>query len=229
MQKGILLSTRPKWVEKIAHKIGEINGKAIYEKPIEVRKSRPKLETPFKVYIYCTQGKDLLREVDNWHTGTKTHTTNYRIINLDYCTNKIANGKVIGEFVCDRIDEFHAYELEPSKSFYDIEKARLDLFLKESCLSYNEVCNYRKNLPYFKPLYGWHISDLKIYDKPKELSEFRTPEWFRDCEKSCDAMERMRCPTKDSHKVDKMCGWCRGGDKPITRPPQSWCYVEAQE
>ena len=139
--KAVLISIQPKWCEKIA------NG----EKTIEVRKSRPKLETPFKVYIYCTYGN----------------------AKENYCVGK--RGKVIGEFVCDGIDEFHSYELEPSKSFYDIEKARLDLFLKESCLSYNEVCNYRKNLPYFKPLYGWHISNLKIYDKPKELGEFFTP------------------------------------------------------
>lgn len=23
-----------------------------------------------------------------------------------------------------------------------------------------------------QPIFGWHISDLKIYDEPKELSEF---------------------------------------------------------
>lgn len=143
--KAVLMSIHPKWCEKIA------SG----EKTIEVRKTRPKLETPFKVYIYCTIGN-----------GVKG----------DYLVpSGIQCGKVIGEFVCDRIDKFHTYELVPSKRFYDIEKARLDLFLKESCLSYKEVCNYRKNLPYYKPLYGWNISDLKIYDKPKDLSEFFTP------------------------------------------------------
>ena len=42
--KAILLSIRPEWCDLI------IRG----QKTIEVRKTRPKLETPFKVYIYCT-------------------------------------------------------------------------------------------------------------------------------------------------------------------------------
>ncbi len=58
MSKAALISIRPKWVEKIA------NG----EKTIEVRKTRPKLETPFKCYIYCTQDKHLAF-MQNW-TGT---------------------------------------------------------------------------------------------------------------------------------------------------------------
>jgi len=39
------------------------------------------------------------------------------------------------------------------------EEAQLDNF---------QLLRYGKG----KPLFGWHISDLKIYDKPKELSEF---------------------------------------------------------
>ena len=49
--KSVLISIQPKWCELIA------SGK----KTVEVRKTKPKLETPFKCYIYCTQGelKDL--------------------------------------------------------------------------------------------------------------------------------------------------------------------------
>ena len=46
MAKAVLISIRPDWVEKI------LSG----EKTLEVRKTRPKLEAPFKVYIYCTAG-----------------------------------------------------------------------------------------------------------------------------------------------------------------------------
>ena len=46
--KSVLISIQPKWVEKICRG----------EKTIEVRKSRPKLETPFKVYIYQTKSKE---------------------------------------------------------------------------------------------------------------------------------------------------------------------------
>ena len=48
--KAVLISIRPKWVEKITRG----------EKTLEVRKTRPKLETPFKCYIYCTEAKKRL-------------------------------------------------------------------------------------------------------------------------------------------------------------------------
>ena len=43
--KAVLLSIRPKWCCKIA------NG----EKTAEVRRSRPKIDTPFTCYIYCSK------------------------------------------------------------------------------------------------------------------------------------------------------------------------------
>ena len=53
--KSVLISIQPKWCELIA------NGK----KTVEVRKTRPKLETPFKCYIYCTQGGYHWKYADN--------------------------------------------------------------------------------------------------------------------------------------------------------------------
>ena len=70
--REVLISVRPKYCELIA------NG----EKTIEVRKTRPRITTPFKCYIYCT--KDFYRKGDGYFQGK-------------YC------GKVIGEFVCDKI------------------------------------------------------------------------------------------------------------------------------
>lgn len=61
--------------------------------------------------------------------------------------------------------------------------------------------------------YGWHISNLKIYDTPRELSEFRRAcknDWY--CE-SC-AMYREH---------EEICG---NASLRLRRPPQSWCYVE---
>ena len=186
-EKAVLISIQPKWCELIS------NGK----KTIEVRKTKPKLETPFKVYIYCTE-----KDYDKFFCVDKFM---HRVF-----LNGKGKRKVIGEFVCDRIDEFHDWELSPSKRFYEEEKARLDLFLKESCLTYEEVCEYRKNLPSIKPLYGWHISDLKIYDKPKALSEFEKPCNFKwECS-FCERYDRRE------HKCYKA----------ITRPPQSYMFVE---
>ena len=64
--KAVLISLRPKWCEKIA------SG----EKKIEVRKTRPKLQTPFKCYIYCTAeraGYDALWVLDAPTTVSYTH------------------------------------------------------------------------------------------------------------------------------------------------------------
>lgn len=45
--KAVLISIKPQWCDLIA----------TLKKTIEVRKTKPKLDTPFKVYIYCTQDK----------------------------------------------------------------------------------------------------------------------------------------------------------------------------
>lgn len=191
LDKSVLISIKPKWCELIA------SG----EKTIEVRKTRPKIETPFKCYIYCTIGNGIKGD--------------YLIPSNLQC------GKVIGEFVCDCITEINPNcDIDGCVNQYV--HGYPAILGENDCLSFNDMKAYLGT----KKGYDWHISDLKIYDKPKELSEFITPEWYRDCEKACPSVERMRCPTKDSHKVDKMCGWCRGGNKPLERPPQSWYYVE---
>lgn len=185
--KSILISIQPKWCELIA------SGK----KTIEVRKTAPKLQTPFKCYIYCTQGNGSLNDT---------------LMSSDRC--HVLNGKVIGEFVCDRIDEFHEWQLSPRGKFHEEEEKDLAMFLKESCLSHLEVCAYRKNLPYYKPLYGIHITELVIYDKPKALSEFRAP---------CKLFNKRLCVPRT------LCGEQKGicdGTKQITTAPQSWGYVE---
>lgn len=170
--KSVLISIRPQWCEKIA------SGK----KTVEVRKSMPKLERPFKCYIYMSQGdlKDL-GSYSEWIYKNRM--------------------KVIGEFICNEVEEFHEWELSPQGKFADFERERLAKFLTDACLSEEEVVRYRENLPYYKPLYGWHISALKIYDKPKKLSEFIS--------------------SKPKNKF-------RAHGDNLTRPPQSWIYVEEQ-
>ena len=191
--KSVLISIQPKWVEKIA------NG----EKTIELRKSRPKLETPFKCYIYATKSRDRIVLKDD------------RVFEI----SKALTGKVIGEFVCNEIEEFHEWELSPQGKFAEFEEERLKKILSAACLSIAEVVRYSENLPYYKPLYCWHISDLKIYDKPKELSEFYTIDGSGgDCCCGCvyheTPLEEMPCRT------------CTGERRYLYRPPQSWCYVE---
>lgn len=192
--KAVLISIQPQWCELIA------SG----EKTIEVRKTRPKIEAPFKCYIYCTALKDKKRYTDEF----------------DVCAGKwIGNSRVIGEFVCDMIEEFHEWQLSPSGKLQEYEQRDLDRFLKESCISFEDVCEYRRNMPYYKPLYGWHISDLKIYDKPKELGEFRKPcNHINDC---CTCKE-----AEFQYDGDELRGLVCRREIPLIRPPQSWCYIE---
>ena len=188
--KSVLISIQPKWCEKIA------NG----EKTIEVRKSRPKLETPFKCYIYCTIGN-----------GVKG----------DYLVpSGIQCGKVIGEFFCDRIDEY-VLTLDNGDNYST--KDFMYSPLKDACLTQEEIVNYGNG----KMLYGWHIADLKIYDKPKELSEFyifdsdkRRPSV--DCEYKKRGFSHDWCLQTDN----RFCNELLCDKKRIKRPPQSWCYVE---
>lgn len=189
--KSVLISTRPKWVEKICHKIGEDEtGKAIYEKRIEVRKSAPK-EVPFKAYIYETQGQ-YIKFIHGAHTK------------YGY-----GCGKVIGEFVCDKVEKLEEH-IEQGGLYYILS----DTFNEQAQLDNWELHDYGKG----KTLYGWHISDLKIYDKPRELSEFRKPcDWNYDC---CTCKRAKYELTKAEAKVFYRC------DSELTRPPQSWMYIE---
>ena len=168
MSKAVMLSIRPKWCEKIA------SG----EKTIEVRKTRPKLDTPFKVYIYCTSGRPDLNIPISPERLMQDYLDTGSMKSLN-CP--LGNGKVIGEFTCDRI-----YGLAPlNHAPDDVEQ--------QACMTREEIVRYLKGVGY-----GWHISDLRIYDAPRELSEFTG---LRDT---------------------------RFGAAPydIKRPPQSWCYVE---
>lgn len=138
MSKAVLISIRPMWSQKI------MSG----QKTVEVRKTRPKMNPPFKCYIY-----------------------------------KCGNGKVIGEFLCDEIIEDRTY-------------GHKEEFYRAACMSAYDAAAYAMQ----SPMYGWHISDLRVYDHPRDLWEFT-------------GLRQTRF------------GW---EPVPITRPPQSWRYVEEE-
>jgi predicted transcriptional regulator len=172
---AVLISIQPKWCKLIA------SGK----KTLEVRKTRPKLETTFKVYIYCTTGT--LKRITFGEYGDRQI--------------ELVPQSIIGEFVCDEIRD-----------------AR-ECFIGPSCLTTEEWLKYTDG--YKKPVWGWHISDLRIYEKPKKLGEFHFPP-ARYCEKGlCGG-----CPFDESPDVNGEymygCDW----ERPLQTPPQSWCYVE---
>lgn len=182
MSKAVLISIRPQWCDKIA------SG----EKTIEIRKTRPKLKTPFKCYIYCTRDKHLAFMQNQ--TGT----------NLIACMDVetaipvggfVGNGKVIGEFVC--------------RGFIPFCKAR-PCFVMEApeeiermaCLTRKEIWKYA---PEGNPI-GWRISDLLIYDTPHELGEFERP---YECDE-CNAKWASECNACHEEKKIKRApqSWC---------------------
>ena len=206
--KSVLMSIKPEWCKLIA------DGK----KTIEVRKSRPKLETPFKVYIYCTNGGGNLVLGDRFDGyGFTTEYTITRGISREKAEKiwGVLNGKVIGEFVCDHIKRVVTYT--PGGIEMIDRVATL-----EACLTIAEISKYAHG----KDVFAWYITDLVIYDKPKELSEFLKE---GDCE---GGIKCKTCPYSEKGNEaagledDCIAPFDTTTRIPITRPPQSWCYIE---
>lgn len=189
--KSVLISIQPKWCELIA------SGK----KTVEARKTRPKIDTLFKCYIYCTLSgsneffkEDCRGDIAEWNKSKMA----------------LKKGKVIGEFICDEI--INAIDIGGND------------FYAKSCMSLEEWLKYTDN--HKGKMWCWHITDLVIYEKPKELGEFKTfcKEYFdgnrcEDCEYFIDG--------RGFEYDESDCG-C-DGLKPLKRPPQSWCYVYETE
>lgn len=199
--KSVLLSIQPQWCELIA------SGK----KMIEVRKTCPKIETPFKCYIYCSKGKTFLYK--NPNNGELFLDSNGGYRGGDY-EDRFLTGKVIGSFVCDRVRLCIPFGLKGHLLSQEV--------YREMCLTKEQLDKYGG----LKTLYGWHVTNLKIYDKPKELGEFYTicNKYGDDSCGDCPYLAVEQCSFPCDDCVDT---WCSVDNiKPITRPPQSWCYVE---
>lgn len=199
--KSVMISIKPKYCELIA------SG----SKTIEVRKTKPKLKTPFKCYIYCTKERMPIKENGNilmyeddlaltnrYGQGKRVENPNGAILNGEV----FLNSKVIGEFVCDNIFPMSITYSDPNNRIAARE-------FPYTCLTDKQIIDYLGN---GKRGYGWHISDLIIYDKPKELSEFKKI--------------NRECWYADLGLAKRDCSKCKDENCLISRPPQSWCYVE---
>lgn len=191
--KAVLLSIRPNWCEKI------FNG----EKTIEVRRTRPKLEPPFTVYVYQTKIKF---KVKNWQENFQS------IVFTPNGGVEEGNGKVIGSFVCDRVFELEISGDDCGNYWHEWDD---EGDIQDMCLSYEELETYLgKSVGY-----GWHISDLKIYDKPRDITEFAI---YGRCAQECS--EYDICMKYDSEETRVEC--LDFAKAPLKRASQSWCYVE---
>ena len=183
--KSVLISIKPKWCELIA------SGK----KTTEARKTRPKCDTPFKCYIYCTKNaKELIK-------GDMTTT-------IDFVAKN--NGKVIGEFVCRNMTCIQAdIDSQGEKHLYNTAFIENRMCLTDEKL-FNYIYDGKRNTGW-----AWGISDLVIYDEPKELADFKKIN--RECWYADLGFSKRDCPE------------CKNAECFMQRPPQSWCYCEEEE
>ena len=203
--REIMISIQPQWVEKILNK----------EKTIEIRKTMPKCELPCKVYIYMTKKRHFFianrKGEEIWYSdGLRYDKT--EIVKFPKCDIQYWHllGKVVAEFTLNKVTKHEKNFIDCEDNICynfkgcDVKKAGFET----DCLSLIDFDNFVEDYGNGKTLYGWHIDNLKIYDKPKELSEFKhykKYDWW-------DYGHHKNKPTYELESLD--------------RPPQSWCYCE---
>lgn len=202
--RAIMKSVSPRICEKVA------NGDCT----ILVSKTAPKFDLPFKGYICCTSAKPYLYKEANPPFELFLDSELYKGEGYD---DRLFSGKVVGEFVCDEIiewqyDKGHQYYVE-----YPDDCTSYFPYLKCHSEATGLKCSEIEKLGKGKPLYGLHISDLKIYDKPKELSEFERPCTYKGICYSCERFRPNGIPLPAPY------GFC---ETKITHVPSNWCYVE---
>lgn len=169
----------------------------------EFRTRPPKIETPYKGYIYCTGGRLLYENFPHGNLSREIKLADYRYAKQSHALN----GKVIGEFICDRTVEVvrHGFVNPFAINSQVLEKGHLS---NSEFLSYTD--HYRKDL------YALHISQLVIYDKPKDITAFKRPHNRANCGvRDCGFYGSGRCAIGGN--CDKLT---------IRKAPQSWCFAE---
>ena len=220
MSKAVLISIQPDWCKKI------LSG----EKTVEVRKTRPKLETPFTAYIYCTKAPQHLITI--FKDGEETvdgeiHHGKPVFLKCDkYLPDSVRDKTqmVIGEFTCDDIDR-----ITPLTSSIP---GNLEERILGSCLTAQQVEAYAgwkgwMRLADCRDAYCWHISDLKIYDQPKPLSSFSRYD-FRGMN-GTDVCGNEACEHYQPSGSYMLPPTCAINGCYLSKPPQSWCYIATAE
>lgn len=226
--KSILISIKPEWVAKI------LNG----EKTIEIRKTAPKCELPIDVYIYCTHGyklNDLRKENIGIEFGISKSKSN----NVIWLIPPIINGKVVAKFTLREVEEikFHiltktnTYGIQRTEATFTAKTLSYRELTKLSCLAGDYLMEYLNDTDG----YAWHISDLQIFDKPRELSDFKQSKlpWPDKVKRGIPWEEKYYYALGKFHTEhlgkNKTINEIRDEfDKSISikHAPQSWCYVE---
>lgn len=161
--KAIMVNAPPSICEKVA------NGDCT----ILVKKSMPKIDAPFKCYLYCMKAKtigDIILCKSEENAKLFGYNT-VKGINKGFAENEDIKlkSKVIGEFICDRLIQYNCDR--DFQEYFVAGYLGAYMPLREMYLTQKDLMEYGKG----ETLYGWHISNLTIYDEPKELTEFFTP------------------------------------------------------
>ena len=217
-QLEVLVSIQPEWVAKIANLLKEY----------EVRKTRPRIKPPFKCLIYCTNTPEHhhLYNLTPYNNGQRLFSV-VQHNKQSLVPKGYLNGKVVGEFICDKITRYNCDK--DFDEYFVAGYVGAYMPLKEMCLTNKDLMEYGRG----KPLYGWHISNLVIYDTPLELSNF----YKRLKYDNVDGAKVVHCGHYlDTESVD-FCEINTQGDcslegcpelrklYQIKTPPQSWCYI----
>lgn len=208
--KSIMLSIKPQYVCSILNNT----------KILEIRKKKPKCKLPCKVYIYCTKGKYCKESL--YLADDNKYDIDYYVPSDD---NFVLNGKVVAEFTLNKIDKI---EICDPYIFRNNKQEDWKYFEKNACLNCEQMMEYigygEDHDGWDKKYaigYAWHIDNLIIYDKPKELSEFEKYGSYKIIT-YCYKKQHGLC-----NKGYGMKGNYVGCEKArIKKPPQSWCYVE---
>lgn len=150
MTRAVLISIRPEWVNRIN------SG----EKTVEIRKNRPNLETPFKCYIYETQGKSDTPWIDE---------DGHMIFR--------GCGKVVAEFTCDRINRITHVGYSGSSEKPVLRTCKADNHIElEPNFDFSATCMSTEKIEQYLnggDGYAWHITNVRIfYQLPMGLSKF---------------------------------------------------------
>lgn len=200
--KAVLRSIKPYWLYLIL----------IGKKTVEIGKTFPKSEDWNKtVFLYCSKDMrsfNLIPPEDRvW-------------MMLEYM------GKVACKFVCGRIDTIGKRGINNN---FDYCYQSLNVFgnddieveitaIQKSCIPKVDLNAYGATS---MRLFAWHISNIVIYDKPRSLGEF-----YNKCKNMhCEGCEHLKYQQVNSDERDYDCEYL-GGNIPLSRAPQSWCYVE---
>jgi predicted transcriptional regulator len=198
--KSIILSVQPKWLEKI------LNG----EKTIEIRKTNPKCELPIDVYLRCSKGKPyIVASYSGVVENEKPYYVDVRF--MPPVISEFINGKVVAKFTLNKVEKI-PFDYDEHIRIYD-----------KCCIDMEELISYSKS----KTLYAWHIDNLIIFDKPKELGEFYKcgyNEALKQQEFNNEQAKGFSCFVGGVYPLEVIEKEYR-----LTKVPQSWQYVEVKE